>query len=53
MSLNINDYLFELLLIGVIEIDLFFFFLDREYQIKSLNYWVLSVSSLHENFANS
>ena len=51
MSLNVNDYLFELLLIGAIEIDLFF--LDREYLIKSLNYWVLSVSSLHETFANS
>ena len=51
MPLNVNNYLFKLLLIGAIEIDLFF--LDREYLIKALNYWVLSVSSLRENFANS
>ena len=35
MYVNVNDYLFELSLIGVIEIDLFF--LASEYLIKALN----------------
>ena len=35
MYVNVNDYLFQLSLIGVIEIDLFF--LASEYLIKALN----------------